>query len=108
MYTEPQVDEYLDHIGYPRSTHQHPLDVLAELQKRNLARIPFESVSLHYSKHRLLSLDLEDLFDKIVRNGRGGYCMEVNAFFGAFLRSLGFTVTSVGARVKGPNGYKGW
>ncbi|KAB5518846.1 hypothetical protein GE09DRAFT_977942 [Coniochaeta sp. 2T2.1] len=111
MYTEDQLDQYLDHIGYPRSAHSHAensLAFLAELQKRNLARVPFESVSLHYSRHRLLSLDPEDLYGKIVKNSRGGYCMEVNAFFGTVLRSLGFTLISVGARVNGRTGYKGW
>jgi arylamine N-acetyltransferase len=91
--------------------HSHSddaLSFLAELQKRNLASVPFEDVSLHYSKHRLLSLDPDDLFDKIVTNSRGGYCMEVNCFFGTVLRSLGFTVTNVGGRVNGPNGYGGW
>lgn len=110
-YTEAQLGRYFDHIGYPRSVHSHggdALGFLAELQKRNLARVPFETISLHYSKHRLLSLDPEDLFEKIVTKSRGGYCMEVNTFFGTVLRSLGFTVTSVGARVNGPQGYKGW
>lgn len=111
MYSEAQLDQYLDHIGYTPRNHrngQKSLAFLSELQKRNLARVPFESVSLHYSRHRLLSLEPEDLFRKIVTYSRGGYCMEVNAFFGTVLRSLGFTVVSVGARVKGPTGYKGW
>ena len=72
---------------------------LKELQKRHLARVPFESLSLHYSKHRLLSLNQQDLFQKIVIRGMGGYCMENNAFFGAMLRSLGFTVFNASGRV---------
>lgn len=79
------------------------------LQLRHMARVPFESLTLHYSKHHRLSLDLEDLFEKIVGKGRGGYCMEVNAFFGAVLRSLGYTLINVGGRVKAGDGeYKGW
>ena len=111
MYSETQLEQYFDHIGYPRSARSdvgNTLEFLAELQKRNLARVPFESVSFHYSRHRLLSLDPEDLFEKIVTNSRGGYCMEVNAFFGTVLRSLGFNLISVGARVNGRTGYKGW
>ncbi|KAK4119052.1 cysteine proteinase [Parathielavia appendiculata] len=34
--------------------------------------------------------------------------MEVNAFFAAVLRGLGFTLFSVGGRVKTPSGYTGW
>jgi arylamine N-acetyltransferase len=83
MYTKAQLGRYLDHIGYQRTIQGHAentLGFLAKLQKRNLARVPFEIISLHYSKHRLLSLDPVDLFEKIVTNSPGGYCMEVNTF----------------------------
>jgi arylamine N-acetyltransferase len=113
IYTEEQVAAYLEHIGYSRDVKKHisedPLGCLAALQARQMARVPFESLSLHYSRHRVLSLDLEDLFNKIVGTGKGGYCMEVNSFFAAVLRSVGFTLFSAGGRVKQPNGgYKGW
>lgn len=111
-YTEAQLEQYFNHINYPRRDHHihatNSIEFLTELQKHNLARIPFESVSLHYSKHRLLSLDPEDLFQKIVGNSRGGYCMEANAFFATVLRSLGFTLISAGGRVKSEHGFKGW
>ena len=109
MYTEAQLQQYFRHISFDPDKHgAGSLDYLAALQRAHLARVPFESVSLHYSKTRLLSLDLDDLFDKIVGNSRGGYCMEVNAFFGAVLRSLGFTVLSAGARVRGRDRFGGW
>lgn len=109
MYTEDQLDQYFEHIAYPRSRHaKDPLTLLHELQEHHLARVPFESITLHYSHHRLLSLDLQDLFEKIVRNSRGGYCMEVNAFFGAVLQSLGFTLINAGGRVKGDSRFTGW
>ena len=112
-YTEEQLARYLEHIRYRRDVKQHfaedPLGCLAVLQARHMARVPFESLSLHYSKHRVLSLDPEDLFTKIIGTGRGGYCMEVSAFFAAVLRSVGFTLFSAGGRVRGPTGgYKGW
>ncbi|AEO55696.1 hypothetical protein MYCTH_2299783 [Thermothelomyces thermophilus ATCC 42464] len=111
-YSDEQLRRYLDHIGYRGDARQQasaePLGCLTRLQHRHMARVPFESLSLHYSRHRLLSLDPEDLFCKIVDKGRGGYCMEVNTFFAAILRTLGFTLYSAGGRVRGPNGYKGW
>ncbi|KAL2143408.1 hypothetical protein VTI28DRAFT_10462 [Corynascus sepedonium] len=111
-YTDKQLSRYLDHIGYRQDARQEaledPLGCLTRVQHRHMARVPFESLSLHYSRNRLLSLDLEDLFKKIVENGRGGYCMEVNAFFATILRTLGFTLYSAGGRVNGPNGYEGW
>lgn len=111
-YTEAQLARYLEHIGYAGDARQRastdPLGLLADLQRHHMARVPFESLSLHYSKHRLLSLDPEDLFAKIVEKGRGGYCMEVNTFFAAILRTLGFVLISAGARVRASDGYKGW
>jgi N-hydroxyarylamine O-acetyltransferase len=44
-------------------------------------------------------LDVDVLQDKMVRRRRGGYCFEQNMLFRAGLRSLGFDVTSLQARV---------
>ncbi|GAB1315407.1 hypothetical protein MFIFM68171_05617 [Madurella fahalii] len=111
-YTEAQLRRYLEHIGYRGDARQavstDPLGLLTALQRLHMARVPFESLSLHYSRHRLLSLDPEDLYTKIVESGRGGYCMEVNAFFASILRTVGFTLISVGGRVRGEDGYNGW
>ncbi|KAK3303734.1 uncharacterized protein B0T15DRAFT_541080 [Chaetomium strumarium] len=111
LYSNDQLRRYFEHIGLGSDfdlAQEPSLSLLTKLQTRHMVRVPFESLSLHYSRHRLLSLDPEDLFKKIVENGRGGYCMEVNAFFATVLRSLGFRLYSAGARVKGPSGYKGW
>lgn len=108
-YTEEQIDRYLHHVNYPREKHASDrFQLLKELQAHQLARVPFESLTLHYTKHRLISIDLEDLFDKVVVQGKGGYCMELNALFGAVLKGLGFIVVSVGAKIKGDERFGGW
>ncbi|TDZ54582.1 Arylamine N-acetyltransferase 1 [Colletotrichum trifolii] len=108
-YSKEQLDRYFIHINYPRTEHaSDPLQLLTELQAHQLARVPFESLTLHYSKHRLISLDLQDLFQKVAVEGKGGYCMELNAMFGSVLRSLGFTVLSVGGKIKGDERFGGW
>lgn len=109
-YSEEQLARYLDHVGYPRSQHAPgPLDTLTELVGRQICRAPFESLALHYSQHHTLSLDLDALYRKIVVEGRGGYCLELNAFFAAVLRGLGFAVLTVSGRVNGHDGrYTGW
>lgn len=68
----------------------------------------FESFLLYYLKYWIFLLNLEDLFVKIVNWGWGGYCMEVNVFFVVVLWSLGFMFFSIGGRVRGDVGYKGW
>ncbi|KAJ0108236.1 hypothetical protein J7T55_000201 [Diaporthe amygdali] len=100
-YSEEQLELYLKHINYPRSKHPADrLQLLTGLQRHHQARVPFDNIALHYSPTRLLSLDPQDLFHKIVTNSRGGYCMEVNELFATVLRTLGFRLYSSGGRVK--------
>ncbi|KAJ3488681.1 hypothetical protein NLG97_g6152 [Lecanicillium saksenae] len=77
-----------------------PLQLLKHLQAYQLQRVPFESLALHYTTHRQISIDLEDLFEKIVLQGKGGYCLELNTYFSAILRGLGFSVLNGAGRVK--------
>ncbi|KAL6898538.1 hypothetical protein GGI43DRAFT_384834 [Trichoderma evansii] len=101
VYSQDQLTRYLEHISYPRSQHpRDELQFLKELQAHHLARVPFESISLHYSPHRTLSVDPDDLFQKVVEKSRGGYCVEMNSIFCDMMRALGFNVIGIGARVK--------
>ena len=119
MYTQDQLDAYLSYVYFPVTKYKISPEIakthdglayLAALQRYQLARVPFENLELHYSKERHISLDQNDLFDKVVtsRNGRGGYCMENNALFGLVLKSLGFEVIPTGARVLLSGGSGGW
>lgn len=100
-YTKDQLELYLEHIDYPANQRPtSPLEHMWKIMRCHLHRVPFENIALHYSPHRQLSLDPGDLFEKIVVNSRGGYCMEVNTFFATVLRSLNFAVYSTGARVR--------
>lgn len=132
-YTEPQLKRYFERIALPTSvqdrllslsrSHDDPssslspdeqLAFLTTLQQYQLSHVPFENLSLHYSPHRTLSLDVSDLYGKIVERRRGGYCMENNCFFAAVLRGLKFSVYSGGGRVShsvngtAGGGYSGW
>ncbi|KAJ9625545.1 hypothetical protein H2203_004302 [Taxawa tesnikishii (nom. ined.)] len=121
VYTSTQIQQYYDRISLP-AVHRHEpgaksasvanstdgLAYLSALQRHNLTSIPFENLDLHYSPHHTISIDVDHLFEKIVarKGGRGGYCMENNALFGTVLRTLGFNVTSVGARINSAVGAK--
>ena len=59
---------------------------------------PFENID-GYDLHREVSLEIPDIFDKIVTRRRGGYCFELNALFSALLEALGFSCYAVGQRV---------
>src|SRR5205823_1875252 len=49
-------------------------------------------------------LDDQSLFRKVVENGRGGFCYELNGLFAALVRSLGFRVDMLAAEVANENG----
>jgi arylamine N-acetyltransferase len=120
VFTPQQLDNYLKKIYFPVTQYktvtqatartEEGLKYLSKLQIYHLASVPFENLSLHYSKERVISLDKDDLYKKIVgsQTGRGGYCMEQNIFFGVVMRTLGYEVIPTGARVMTPGGLTGW
>ena len=84
-----------------RSGGDEALEYLTVLKRYALANLPFENLELHYSRNQIIDIHPEILYQKIVAQGtgRGGYCMENNAFFGTVLRTLGFKIMSTGGRV---------
>ncbi|RVE74817.1 hypothetical protein OJAV_G00025800 [Oryzias javanicus] len=59
--------------------------------------IPFENLSIHCGER--ISMNLELIFNKLVRSKRGGWCLESNYLFGWVLRAMGFNATTLGASV---------
>lgn len=112
--TGEQIDAYFERIKLPKSYHrdQHPtldLSFLSALQGHHVSTIPYENLSLHYAKKVHVSLDVVDLYKKLVERSRGGYCMENNIFFHHVLLFLGFQVYITGARLfREGSGWSGW
>lgn len=118
-YTGEQIDGYLDYISIPSHFHRKAnptrnVEYLNALHTHHLSTIPYENLSLHYSKEHSVTLDPQKLYNKLLNNGRGGYCMENSIFFNHILRGLGFQVYTAGARVRNryggiPQGdFMGW
>jgi N-hydroxyarylamine O-acetyltransferase len=91
-----QQDAWLNRIGY-KGSRAPTLDTLRGLVEAHSAAISYESIDVLLG--RLPKLDPDSLQRKMVANRRGGYCFEQNFLFRAGLRSLGFDVTSLQARV---------
>ena len=90
------IEKYLNRLGIAKK--QEPsLEFLKTLQKVHLFNIPFENLDIHY--RRIINLDKNNLFTKIVENKRGGFCYELNGLFYELLRSLGFNVKIISANV---------
>jgi N-hydroxyarylamine O-acetyltransferase len=67
------------------------------LHRAHQIAVPFENLSIHLGEP--ISLDEDDLLDKIVYRRRGGFCYELNGAFAHLLEALGFHVGRVAARV---------
>lgn len=69
---------------------------LRQLQFAHCTSIPYENLDI--LRKIPLSLDVDDLFDKVVVQGKGGFCFELNGLFAWLLRELGYKVTEYAAR----------
>jgi N-hydroxyarylamine O-acetyltransferase len=87
---------WLRRIGYEGS-RAPTLETLRAVVAAHSAKISYESIDVLLD--RPPKLDLSSLQQKMIAGGRGGYCFEQNMLFRAGLRSLGFTITSLQARV---------
>ncbi len=89
-------DAWLDRIGY-KGPRAPVLETLRGVVKAHSAAISYESIDVLLD--RPPKLDLHSLQRKMIAGRRGGYCFEQNMLFRGGLRSLGFDVTSLQARV---------
>ncbi len=91
-----EIDAYLERINY-RGKRTPTLETLNALHKAHLLAISYENLDIHLG--RRLTLDANDIFEKIVTRQRGGWCFEMNGLFAWALRELGFSVTLLASAV---------
>ena len=83
------VRTYLNRIGFTRRpTVDHA--TLAELCFHHVLAFPYENLDVQLG--RRLSRDPRDAFEKLVLQGRGGWCYEYNGLFAWMLELAGFRV----------------
>lgn len=92
----PDLDAYFRRIGYAGATAP-TLKTLGGLHALHAEAIPFENLSAFIGEP--IALDLASLEEKLLRQGRGGWCFEQNLLFAHALRALGFNLTTLAARV---------
>ena len=99
--TEFRLLEYLARIAYSGPT-EPTADNLRRIHYAHMLAIPFENLDI--SLGRKIVLDEDAILSKIVVRRRGGFCYELNGAFAALLRTLGFEVTLLSARVARADG----
>ena len=89
------ISRYLERIGY-RGTPDVSIETLNDLQEAHYTAVPYENFDILRGKP--ISLELPDIYRKVVLERRGGYCFELNGLFGALLSALGYKVTEYFSR----------
>ncbi|WP_353410725.1 arylamine N-acetyltransferase family protein [Pseudoteredinibacter isoporae] len=100
MKRQDIADHYLKDLqlqACDAAKNEEAIEFLKQLQSRHVATHSFNSLGVVMGGE--LSLALEDLYQKIVLNRRGGYCFEHNKLIYEVLEELGFKVQLSLARV---------
>ncbi len=98
------IDEYLAHIGFVHREGESAKDRLIRLHRCHSLAVPFEDFSSFCGLP--VSLDIDDIFEKVIRCRRGGYCFELNLLFQRLLNSLGYETKAVLCRPFSGEGVK--
>jgi N-hydroxyarylamine O-acetyltransferase len=91
-----KLHRYLRRINYtgPLSATRQTLH---NLHRHHLLAIPFENIDVQMNL--VPSLDQDAIFEKIVKNGRGGWAFEMNLLFAWVLREIGIACDMIGATI---------
>ncbi len=96
-----QPEAYLRRIHYEGPRQPTP-EVLRNLHRAHMLAVPFENLDI--PARRPIILDTACLLHKVVDRHRGGFCYELNGALAWLLRSFGFEVSMLSARVARKDG----
>lgn len=96
MFESANLDLYLSRIGYTGDLTVN-WNTLNAIAFAHATSIPFENLDVLAGIP--ISLELDQVYDKLVTRKRGGYCFEQNNLLGWALGEVGFVVQYLSARV---------
>ncbi|KAM6221855.1 arylamine N-acetyltransferase 2-like [Rhynchocyon petersi] len=94
------IEEYFQRIGYTYTRKKLDLQTLTDILYHQIQAIPFENLNIHCGEPMVL--DLETIFDQVVRKKRGGWCLQLNSLLHWVLTKMGFETTMLGGYVYNP------
>jgi N-hydroxyarylamine O-acetyltransferase len=92
------IERLLARIGVDQAPAAD-VDGLFALHRAYLERVPYEDLAVQLGE--AAPLDETALIERLLEDGRGGYCFELNTVLAALLRAVGFVVTHHEAVVGG-------
>jgi N-hydroxyarylamine O-acetyltransferase len=98
------IKRYLTRIQYFEPVRPDA-QTLQGLHLAHMQNVPFENLDIGLKRPILLAE--EALWNKIIVQGRGGFCYELNGMFAWLLKEIGFDVTYLNARVYNREGELG-
>jgi len=98
------IQTYLTRIQYFEPVRPDA-QTLQGLHLAHMQNVPFENLDIGLKRPILLTE--KALWNKIVVQGRGGFCYELNGLFAWLLKEIGFEVTYLNARVYNREGELG-
>jgi N-hydroxyarylamine O-acetyltransferase len=90
------LDAYFERIGYQGAPRPDE-ETFTALHEAHLASIPYENLDLQLGETK--PLDEDRFAERLVGEGRGGWCYEMNGLFSCALRKIGFRVDRLGGAV---------
>jgi N-hydroxyarylamine O-acetyltransferase len=84
-----RLQDYLKRIHYDAETGVNS-ETLRRVHHQHLLHIPYENLSVQLKEP--VGLAVEPIYDKIVEQGRGGWCYEMNGLLQWALEQIGFEV----------------
>ena len=91
------IQAYLKRIGFAGDPWPD-LATLRRIQRGHLENIPYENLDVQLG--RRLTFSVEEAFEKLVNQRRGGWCYEMNGVMGWALETIGFDVMPVTGAIK--------
>ncbi len=86
-------EQYLARIGFIPIADQTVKQRLFHLHRSHVLTVPFENFDPFCKISP--SLELDNIYAKVVSHRRGGYCFELNSLFNHLLMEQGYTVDSI-------------
>uniref|UniRef100_A0A672QTI4 arylamine N-acetyltransferase n=1 Tax=Sinocyclocheilus grahami TaxID=75366 RepID=A0A672QTI4_SINGR len=80
------LKEYLNRIGFIGQYDKAELDNLFTIHKLHVTNIPFENLRIHSGEKN--TMDLNIIYDKIVKSNQGGWCCKNNLLFSWVLKEI--------------------
>lgn len=97
-------NEYLARIGFIQQDSENAVERFIRLHRCHSLTIPFENFNPFCRIP--VSLNLDDIFEKVIHHHRGGYCFELNFLFQELLKDFGYETRSIFCRPFSGEGVK--